>query len=384
MLGGTIGYAYFKGVRYPRLHFTPAAHQTSWEGDGIKVQAHGAVYQGLADDGAIRFRAYVPQPRMDVRAGGRRWRLMLENVHPDAELIAESAGLGLSEQRQNLRRTVEGEAKTDTAWGIRWAFPRPEAYRFSIIGDTGGGTELDWVLQRSVELGADFIIHLGDFYYDSGDLERAAAALNATSIPTFAAIGNHDFRHDWQPVYERFTRLIGPRNSSFLLGGIQFLNLDTATDFWPAQRGQRLRLLQQLNAGQPDGAVRDIVAFTHRPLGEINGPGEADWLRQQLLDSGVKTLMAGHLHINNELDDRGVYTYISGQGLGHADLIVGKPVAKILVADVAEDEPVQYHWAPMNMPFEAHCNSRNLGLLELIKRPQPLERLREICNKPAS
>lgn len=382
-LGGAIGYAYIKGLRYPRLHFTPDTAPTGVEQLGIKVQAQGALFQEVTQGGALKFRAYIPEPSFDLQVtSGQRWHLMLENMHPDATLVVDATQNGLREQRNNLVRMVEGEAKTDNSWHLGWKFPKPDSYRFTIIGDTGGGTELDWVLQRSVELGADFIIHLGDFYYDHGDLERAAIALNDTSIPTFAAIGNHDFRIGWQPLYEYFTRLVGPRNSSFRLGGIQFVNIDTATDFWPPDRGERMRLLQQLPVGEPDASIRDLVAFTHRPLTEVNGPGEAAWLRKQLLDRGVKNLLAGHIHIKDELDDSGLYTYISGQGLAHADLIVDKPIARILVADVAPGQPVQYHWAPLNMPFEAHCNSRNLGVLDELGRHQTLKRLREICDKP--
>ena len=381
LLGGALGYVYIKGVRYPRLHFTPPPAPTVAAGDGITIQAHGAVLQETTEDGAFRFRAFAPEPRFELGVeSGRRLRLLLENVHPDSTLHADPKQPGLSERHHNLLRTVEvEEAKTNSVWRLGWGFPKPNAYRFTVIGDTGGGLELDWVIKRSVELGADFIVHLGDFYYDPGDLERAAAALNAASIPTFAAIGNHDFRVGWQPLYPHFTRLIGPRNSSFHLGGIQFLNLDTATDFWPADRGERLRLLQQFSTDQPDTTIRDFVVFTHRPLYEVNGWGEASWLRQQLLDRGMRKLMAGHIHIKDEQDDGGLYTYVSGQGLGHADLIVARPIAQILVADVVPEQPVKYRWAPLKMPFEAHCNSRNLGVLEVLKRQQALARLREIC-----
>lgn len=383
-LGGALGYAYVKGVRYPRLHFTPDVQRTAFEQEGIKVQAHGAVFQEVTPDDVLKFRAYVPEPRFDLNVmSGQRWRLKLENVHLDANLVVDPSQPGLSERRDNLMRIVEAEAKTNTSWRVRWKFPKSDTYRFVVIGDTGGGTELDWVLQRSVELGADFIVHLGDFNYDSGDLERAATALNGSTIPTFVAIGNHDFREGWQPIYAHFTHLMGPRNSSFRLGGIQFLNLDTATDFWPPDRGERMRLLQQFPVGEPDRSIRDFVVFTHRPLHEVNGPGEADWLRKQLLDRGMNKLLAGHVHIKEELDDGGLYTYISGQGLAHADLIVGKPIASMLVADVAPDQPVQYHWVPLNMPFEAHCNARNWGVLEILQRRQTLNQLREICSEAA-
>ena len=380
-LGGAVGYAYVKGVRYPLLAFTPGVSPTVAEQEGLEVQAHGAVYQGTTEDGAIRFRAYVPEPRLDVRTeSGLSWRLLLENMHPNAALTIDSP-LVLSEQRSNLTRIVEAETKSNGSWQLTWKFPKQNNYRFTVIGDTGGGTELDWVLTRSVELGADFIVHLGDLNYDKGDLQRAAEAFNKASIPSFVAIGNHDFREGWQPLYKHFNQLIGPRNSSFRLGGIQFLNLDTATDFWPPDRGARLHLLQQFPTGELNPAIQDFIAFTHRPLNTISGPGEADWLRKQLLDRGVSSLLAGHDHVKNEIDDRGLHTFISGQGLAHADLIVGRPVAEILVADVTPGQRVQFHWEPLNMELEAHCNIRNWDVLEILDKPESLARLKKVCKK---
>lgn len=381
-LGGAVGYAYIKGVRYPILGFTPGISPTATQQDGVDVRADGAVYQGTTDNGALKFRAFVPEPRFNISArSGHRWRLLLENIHPDAILAADSTPRGIVEQRNNLTRTLDGKAETDSSWQLIWKFPKQDTYRFTVIGDTGGGTELNWVLTRSVELGADFIIHLGDLHYDKGDLNRAAEAFNKTTIPSFVAIGNHDFRDGWQYLYQLFTQLIGPRNSSFRLGGIQFLNLDTATDFWPPDRGARSNLLQQFPIGDHDSATRDFVVFTHRPIHTIGGPGEADWLRKQLLDRGANSLLAGHLHIKEELDDGGLRTFVSGQGLAHADLIVGRPIAQILVADVFPGQPVQFHWEPLNMQLEAHCNIRNWGVLEILDKPEPLARLRKICKK---
>ena len=381
-VGGVVGYAYVRGVRYPVLQFTPDAAPTTAQQNGIDVQAHGALFQRSAADGVLEFRAFVPEPRLDVRVSrGSIWQLAVENIHPEATLSVDSTSHRWREQRDNLTRTISGEGETDASLHIQWKFPESNTYRFTIIGDTGGGTELDWVLQRSVELGADFILHLGDLNYDEGDLERAAIAFNKAIIPSFVAVGNHDFRDGLQHLYKDFTRLIGPLNSAFRLGGIQFLNLDTATDYWPPQRGARMHLLEQFPIGGPDVAARDSVVFMHRPPHGINGPGEADWLRKQLLDRGMNTLVAGHFHIKEERNEGGLHTYVSGQGLAHADLIVGRPIAEILVADVEPGKPVQYHWAPLNMQLEAHCNLRNWGVLEVLDKPHIVEQLKEVCKK---
>lgn len=54
----------------------------------------------------------------------------------------------------------------------------------------------------------------------------------------------------------------------------------------------------------------------------MNGFAEVDCLRKDLDSRGVDTLLAGHMHLQAEHDDQGLDTYVSGQGLAHADLVV--------------------------------------------------------------
>ena len=183
--------------------------------------------------------------------------------------------------------------------------------------------------------------------------------------------------------------MIGPSNSVFTLGGVEFVNLDTAADFVPAARGRRARIIERLETVGPGRALGDRVAFTHKPLTDpdtkrdhaVDRAVEADWLRDNLLSRGTKHLLAGQIHIKEEFDDQGLYTYISGQGLAHADLIVDKPYAQILLGDVEPGEPVRYRWEPLNMPFDAHCNQRNLEVLDALERPAVKARLIEQCKK---
>lgn len=385
--GGAL-YTYARGVRFPPLHFVDDGPVTGSTAGGVEVVADGAVFQGVEED-AFRFRASVPEPRLAIR-GGDDATVIVENIHSGAQLNVERpepAGQSAAEDRDNLTRSITIRP-SDPETVLSWRFPAPEQYRFAAIGDTGGGTELHWVLERAAELGAAFLIHVGDFYYEDGDLDRASANLNAARIPTYAAIGNHDF-HDDAAMYREFGRLIGPSNSIFSLGGIEFVNVDTAADFVPVARGPRARILGGLQTLGSDARVRDRVAFTHTPLRDpdperghaVGRPAEAQWLREALLSRGTRNLLAGHIHIKEEFDDQGLHTYITGQGLAHADLIVDRPHAEILLGDVEPGEPVGYQWQPLNMPLEAHCNRRNMRVLDALEKPELKARLLEQCGK---
>ena len=293
--------AYTRGLRYPPLQFEPDPVAARGEAGPLAVRTAGAMLQRLSLQGA-RARAFVPEPALWLRCpDGFGWRLALSNVHPAAVLEAEP---GRTEERiENLERVVQGRGETR----LRWRFPRRDRLRFTAIGDSGGGEELRWVLHRSAELGADFVLHLGDLNYERGDFARAAAAFAAAAMPCYAAIGNHDFHAQGRSVHREFTGMIGPRNSAFRLGGVQFVNLDTAADSFPPGLGKRGKIIGNLPDPRQSGEISDCVVYTHRPLVDprtaedpshshgVNGLGEADWLRRQLLARGVTTLLAGHL-----------------------------------------------------------------------------------------
>jgi predicted phosphodiesterase len=307
------------------------------------------------------------------------WRVEISNLHPDAVIESETADL--SEARNNLARTVQGTA---AGTSFRWRFPRADRYRFAAIGDTGGGHELRWVLTRAEALGADFVLHMGDFNYGKGEYLGSVAAFDEAGIPTYVAIGNHDFYEGFNSVHPLFRQHIGPRNASFELGGIQFINVDTAAGFVPAGSGHRGTFLEGLDRHED---IRDVVVFTHKPLRdprEGHGhsvPGmEYGFLHRELKRLGVDTMLVGHIHIKDDFDDDGIRTLISGQGLAHADLIVDRPIAEVLLGDVTPDgDKVAYRWAPLEMPFEMHCNPRAWEVLVAIEKPGVLRQLKEIC-----
>ena len=84
---------------------------------------------------------------------------------------------------------------------------------------------------------------------------------------------------------------------------------------------------------------------------------------------GSRTILNGHIHNTIERDDRGLYTYIAGEGLAHLDVVksqgrvdwfehTAEKSARILIGEVEPFEPVRYRWDLLNMPLEAHCSGR--------------------------
>ena len=377
--GGTI---FRRGFRYPPGIFEPVPATRRIMNDGREVIGEREVFVRDPDSGILSLRAFGPSPLITVKATqAGEISFNLGNIHPEAELRVEGSVNQVNEGRAGLSRKVSFTQASDSEARFEWRFPNPDSYRFAALGDTGGNTELGWALDRAFELGADFFLHLGDLNYWEGDYQRSIEYFDNAPLPCYVSIGNHDFHKDG-PVYVPFVTGIGPRNSMFDLGGIRFLNFDTASDIYPPWVGERGRLVGSLAGG---AGIRDYVVFTHRPFADprpdfdhtVNGIGETAWLHGRFIEAGVTTMLTGHVHVKAELEYEGIHTYIAGQGLGNDDVISNRPVSQILIGDVTPGEPVRYHWEALALPESSLCHPRNLIIMraqggkdELISRLQ--------------
>jgi hypothetical protein len=372
-------YTLDRGIRYPSLglelseltktfldHDTTITHK-----DAIRIQTH---------KDQTRFRANVPEPKIRLYVKtARKLQLIVENISSQAQLTVTGAKTS-TETVSGLQRLVKLDLESTSQVFIQWNIPSADNFRFAAIGDTGGGPELGWCIKRAATLGADFILHLGDLNYRLEDYDLARENLLDSPVPIFVSIGNHDYRDGGIYYHDQFRALIGPLNNEFTLGGIRFLNIDTANDFFPASSGHRGTFIQHLQIKEN---VRDTVAFTHRPMADprpgnkhdIGGAGQIPWLASHLNRLNCTTLLAGHIHSKLETEHEGIYNYIAGQGLAIEDVIAEKSVAEILIGNVAPNQKVQFHWAPLLMPFD---QSRNMNDLSTHISPDKIARLKSI------
>jgi len=266
---------------------------------------------------------------------------------------------GISEHVDGINRRLEIPLNKGQVVNMRWHLPGYEQFKFAVIGDTGGGSELDWSIQRAAQLGAKFLLHLGDINYFEGEYDSAIAHFKKSPIPCYISIGNHDF-HDNGLIYHRFRENLGPMNTLFTLGDVCFINIDTAADFFPASSGLRGKLFDQLQ--QENMHYNDSLVFTHRPFVDardghdhvIGGVGEIDWLAQSMKNIGCNSLLTGHVHRSAERDYEGIEQYSAGEGLGHQDIIKRKQVAQMLIGTVSPKQKVAYQWVDLDMPWQLH------------------------------
>lgn len=361
------------GVRFPPLRLEPSPRPVAVRGDGLAVTASGAYLRGGSTAGGLEFRAYAPEPALRVEVDhAARVSIELANVHPEARLVADGP---VRETVDGLQRRLEVEATPEAPTRVSFAFPARDPIRFAAIGDAGGRGELAYCLRRAAALGADFVLHLGDFDYAPGAFETAEQQLRAAPVPVFAAVGNHDVDGPLTRFADDFTRRIGPRNARFTLAGVTFVDLDTAADTLLPMRGVRGELLRALAAERAAGPRGPLLVFTHRPLADprtladdeaephaLNREWESGWLRRTLLAIGAQALLAGHIHESHHIDDGGLDTWISGDGLGQQDFTPGGR-ARILIGEFSPGSPVRLHWEPLEMPREIWFERlRSMGL----------------------
>ena len=345
-VGGGV-YIHQRGLRYPTLSLEPRglanafAHNNSqWQLSDCFQTAHPT----------LTLRAFAPEPKISISGkSNHSVEFRLNNVAPDCELRSNLESV--KETISGIDRFITIPANDLAEITLEWFFPYTDHYTFASIGDTGGADELAWCLDRAHQLGAKFLLHLGDFYYQAGDYETAIEHFYTARIPCYVAIGNHDF-HDGGLLHHQFTDFIGPFNHAFTLGATRFVNLDTAANFLPRSSGKRGTLVKELlsNDAQPT-----TVAFTHKPLHDPTGQsshdigheGERDWLVKTLRALNAPTLLSGHIHIFDRSEFAGIDNIIIGQGLGHQDLLTSDiGYSKMAVGTVNANVTVDYHFGP--------------------------------------
>jgi len=350
-------YSYRRGLRYPRLGLEPHALPDHLQTPAAQFKLSNLIT--AQSTSTPYFRAIAPEPSMTLTVEPGTVRFNVNNISTQATLTVTGTDVKqVSEEVNGITRQIAVTAHSTQSLKLDWQLPVSDGFDFAVIGDTGGGAELSWSITRAQQLGALFLLHLGDFNYAAGEYQQAIETFHASPIPCYISIGNHDF-NDSGLVYKRFRQNLGVFNHAFTLAGTRFVNLDTAADFFPAQAGLRGKLFQELQSQRFDG---EHIYFTHSPLKdprpqddhEVGGVNEVDWLIDAIKAIGNGPLLTGHVHHSAELDFKGIHQFTIGEGLGHEDLVLQRRVAKLMLATVETGKPMVYSWADLNMPWSEH------------------------------
>lgn len=371
-----LGYGLKRGIRYPTLGLEPEALDTklrSADGSALVtsedfIQLASQPNETGSTEGEksiFNLRAFSAQPDLLLQSNKKqRISLTVNNISSDAQLRASQAERVQNESVDGITRTLEIDIERDQELNLTWQLPYDTDFTFASIGDSGGHHELAWCIRRASELGAKFLLHLGDFNYQEGDYSRSVELFRNSPIPCYISIGNHDF-HDSGIIYPQFLTQLGPLNHAFTIGRTRFVNLDTAASMMPYSAGNRGALINNLT--QHNSGIAETVSYTHRPLHDpqvgsthdIGSKGERDWLIQALKRIESTTLLSGHIHIYDRSEFMGIDNIIAGQGLGHQDILTNSDYSKMVIGEVGSDGKVSFKPEPLSMPMGLHCHPRS-------------------------
>ena len=398
LAGSSLGLGTFvfkQGLRYPRMGFEPENPATKVVATLAQLDLNDCVYTGRQEP--ITIRAFAPEPKIGINfKRGGTLRIDINNIASNAQLQIDGLGIkSVDEEVLGITRQLTIRANSNKKVDLAWHLPNNDAFKFAVIGDTGGGSELEWCLLRAQELEAQFLLHLGDFNYTNKDVspanrsdeyELSIQKFRHSPLPVYISIGNHDFNQSGL-VYQRFLNELGPMNHAFELGGTRFINMDTAADFFPAGSGNRGNLAHQLVHSK--AIYDDQLFFTHKPMqdpreGKDHGIGSASeikWLREQMKNLNCSTLFNGHVHQSDERDLEGIYQWTVGEGLGHEDLVHKRRISRLVVGQVERGKKINYTWHSLDMPWALHQSHTHETKLLKHQRLEQLEWYKTMLNR---
>jgi tartrate-resistant acid phosphatase type 5 len=180
---------------------------------------------------------------------------------PDATLVDASTDAARDASRPDASRpdaSMTPDAGTP---------PDPPSVRFVAMGDGGEGNDAQYLVGHSVAEvcaadGCDFVLYLGDNFYDTGvsgvddpqwqtKFELPYAELTDLGVPFYVVLGNHDYGGDgagievWKGAHQidysarSATWTMPDEYYTFVREHVTFVGLDTNAIFWGVGLGQQ-------------------------------------------------------------------------------------------------------------------------------------------------
>jgi 3',5'-cyclic-AMP phosphodiesterase len=292
----------------------------------VEVDRGLAAVRGL-DDAELHLWASAPglSFRLDPgTAGGRPFRIRIENVFDDAILTASSevtAPIAVTEvaSPHPTERTWQVDLPAGKPLTLKLAAPDEALatpWRFAVYADVQEalGNVEDIYVKMNETPDIRFALISGDLTSQGRpeQLEEFQAKMKLLGFPCFATLGNHELGTRDDLYHDYF----GRGNYSFGFRSMQFTMLDSASatidplvyswlDGWLAEGQDELHVVTMHIAPiDPVGARNG--SFASRP--------EADKLLMKLARGGVDLTLYGHVHSYYAFENAGIPAYISGGG----------------------------------------------------------------------
>lgn len=208
--------------------------------------------------------------------------------------------------------------------------------------------ELKIMLEKAKNDGVEIIIMAGDLTIEGkrSELIKIKKVLDESNLKYAVIPGNHEYYLD------EFINIFGKNYQSIKLDEVKLILIDNS--YWQGIDEEQKKWLE---GEVEDCRVVVCIAIMHKPLnnvlsthvmGENNkkAAAEAIWLRDLLINSGVRQIEAGHLHYASSYELEGIRTDIVGaisrernnQSPRYTELMIGKNFIDRRVVEEGEND----------------------------------------------
>ena len=191
----------------------------------------------------------------------------------------------------------------------------PREYKIAFMADIHNDTDsLARALVVAKQEGVDRVVLVGDLT-NKGDekyLLKVKEIMDTSGLKYSAVPGNHEYS------LANFRKIFGANYGIVEEDLVKLILIDNS--YWRGMNEEQVKWIEEAVAGCK---IKTCVAVMHKPLnnlfsshvmGESNEKAaqQARWLRQLIIDSGVKRVVAGHLHYSSSYELEGIRTDLVG------------------------------------------------------------------------
>lgn len=233
------------------------------------------------------------------------------------DYVAHDALLtGLTPDAVYCYEVLDGDTVLASGLRLHAAWTTPHALRILAFGDSGDGSASQRNLRDEMLMhDFDVFLHLGDMAYSNGtfmELEGRFFGIYEGlmhSVPTFPAIGNHEYNTaDGQPyldVYYLFEQALRPadqeRYYAFDYGDVHFVALDSNPEMMATVSSTATDdMVDWLEADLAATSAPWRIAFFHHPPYSSGAHGSETSLWDEVLPAleagGIDLVLVGHDH----------------------------------------------------------------------------------------
>jgi len=231
---------------------------------------------------------------------------------------------------------VGGEGPRQT---LKVVMPTPtiveKKVKIAVMSDIhNDGEQLSKMLKMAKKDEVKIVILAGDLTNDGkeSELSKIKKVLTDSSMNYAVVPGNHEYYPD------KFLKYFGKNYQSIRIEEVKLILIDNS--YWKGLGEEQKRWIERETR---ECKLLVCVAIMHKPLnnsfsihimGENNkvAAAEAVWLKNLLVESGVKQIEAGHLHYASSYELEGIRTDIVGaisrdrnsQSPRYTELMIGK------------------------------------------------------------